>query len=160
MMMTTMMMATVLLLPFSSHTAPPSFFLCGETRNEKTAMTSSGGDGEGRGYGYRQGLEYVTEYWRDRFERENGRNWDKFYRGSASGYVASTKSREYLVADIGEDALHGRKRVLEIGCGAGHSIAPLAKANPALEFFAIDVSARAVELLRTNEDVPTRDGRC
>lgn len=111
-------------------------------------------------YGYGRALEFVSDFWRERFERENGKNWDKYYRAANTGFIASTKNREYLGTDLASDLSDGARVVLEIGCGCGHSIAPLAKAFPSLRFFAIDVSARAIELLRANEDVPTRDGRC
>lgn len=110
-----------------------------------TAQTPSG-------YGYAHQLEYVSDFMKSKYERENGKNWDKFYK-TKRGYLASTKSREYLQVDLGED-LSNARRVLEIGCGGGHSIIPLAQKYPALEFVAIDVAPRAVTLVKENPDIP------
>lgn len=104
-------------------------------------------------YGYAHELEYVNSYWVARYERENGRNWERFYARGKKGYLASTKNREYLSDDLAADLTHA-KVLLEVGCGGGHSIAPLARALPALRFLAVDVSQKAVDILRANPDVP------
>ena len=104
------------------------------------------------GYGYAHQLEYVSDFMRAKYERENGKNWEKFYK-TKRGYLASTKNRDYLQLDLEED-LSGARRVLEIGCGGGHSIVPLAQKYPALEFVAIDVAPRAVALVKENADIP------
>ena len=111
----------------------------------KTATTST--------YGYAHELEYVNDYWVARYERENGRNWERFYARGKKGYLASTKNREYLSDDLAADLAHA-KVLLEVGCGGGHSIAPLARALPRLRFLAVDVSQRAVDILRATPDVP------
>lgn len=104
-------------------------------------------------YGYAHRLEYVNDFWVSRYERENGRNWERFYAKGRKGYLASTRNREYLSDDLAAD-LADAAVLLEVGCGAGHAIAPLARTLPRLRFLAVDVSPRAVALLRANPDVP------
>jgi len=111
-------------------------------------------EGQPQSYGYAQRLEYVSDYWRARYERETGRNWDRFYAcKSPKGFLASTKERQYLVDELAGELATARL-LLEVGCGAGHSIVPLARACPSLRFCAVDISKRAIELLRANDAVP------
>ena len=104
-------------------------------------------------YGYAHRLEYVNDFWVSRYERENGRNWERFYSKGRKGYLASTRNREYLNDDLAAD-LTDAAVLLEVGCGGGHAIAPLARTLPRLRFLAVDVSRKAIDILRANTDVP------
>lgn len=95
----------------------------------------------------------MNDFWVSRYERENGRNWERFYAKGRKGYLASTRNREYLNDDLAAD-LADAAVLLEVGCGGGHAIAPLARTLPRLRFLAVDVSRRAIDILRANPDVP------
>ena len=122
------------------------------TTTTTTTTTQTTSAPQTSGYGYAHQLEYVSDFMKAKYERENGKNWEKFYK-TKRGYLASTKNRDYLQMDLEED-LSGAHRVLEIGCGGGHSIVPLAQKYPDLEFVAIDVAPRAVTLVKENADIP------
>ena len=122
------------------------------------AAVSDGSDNSGSSstsstYGYAHSMEYVNDFRVARYEKENGKNWDRFYSKGKKGYLASTRNREYLNEDLAADLVDAAV-LLEVGCGGGHSIAPLAKTLPKLRFLAVDVSPKAVDILRANPDVP------
>lgn len=124
-----------------------------ESQSAPTESPTTSVTGGSSTYGYAHSLEYVNDFWIARYERENGRNWDKFYSKGKKGYLASTRNREYLNDDLAAD-LEDAAVLLEVGCGGGHSIAPLARTLPKLRFLAVDVSKKAVDILRANSEVP------
>eukprot|EP00727_Mastigamoeba_balamuthi_P013225 m51a1_g8525 hypothetical protein (269) ;mRNA; r:120240-121276 len=126
---------------------------------QQAQQPHAGQEGQGapqaqEAYGYAARAEYVSGYWRAKYEREAGRYWERFY-AKPRGYLASSKDRAYLVPALAH-LLAGPRAplLLEVGCGGGHSVAPLARAFPAARFVALDISRKALDVLRANPDVP------
>lgn len=74
--------------------------------------------------------------------------WDHFYSQHSRWFF---KDRHWLPGEFPElfDPAHGQ-RILEVGCGAGNTIFPLAKSrpDPELRIFACDFAPTAVQLVR------------
>ena len=75
--------------------------------------------------------------------------WDRFYQKHSRWFF---KDRHWLTSEFPElfDAQYGTS-ILEIGCGAGNTIFPLAKArknDPQLQIFACDFAPSALDLVR------------
>jgi len=56
----------------------------------------------------------------------------------------------HWLASAFPDLSNGAATIVECGCGVGNSIFALREANPALKFFAFDLSVSAVEILKAN----------
>ncbi|KAF4671478.1 hypothetical protein FOL47_001530 [Perkinsus chesapeaki] len=93
----------------------------------------------------------VPQFWAQKYEKDAVKNWDLFYKRNKANFF---KDRHYLVTEFGEvarsdafidseDAGH----LVEIGCGVGNAIVPLAEACPKLTVLATDCSSVAIDLL-------------
>ncbi|XP_049850849.1 tRNA N(3)-methylcytidine methyltransferase METTL6-like [Schistocerca gregaria] len=79
---------------------------------------------------------------------EAAAKWDGFYDARGSRFF---KDRSYLGRAFSELCVSGHQqmpRAMEIGCGVGNSLFPLLELNPQLFVFALDCSAKAIELLK------------
>jgi tRNAThr (cytosine32-N3)-methyltransferase len=91
--------------------------------------------------------------------------WDHFYSQHEHKFF---KDRKWLGSEFPElvectAEATGRKRVLEVGCGAGNTVFPLLEKNrnAQLEMYACDYSSEAVQVVRSNalyKDPPV--GKC
>jgi len=93
----------------------------------------------------------VSEFRREKLEKEADRNWDKFYNRHSVNFFKDrhwTKEEfQELCPDIQwQDSL----KILEAGCGVGNLMFPLVDSFPNLFMFACDFSPRAVEFVKGN----------
>jgi methyltransferase-like protein 6 len=97
----------------------------------------------------------VSQFWKDKYEREAKRNWDLFYRRNETNFF---KDRHYIEREFPQiqelDEKSGEfkpKRFVEIGCGVGNALFPLLERNPHIfQAFALDFSAKAIEFVQSN----------
>jgi SAM-dependent methyltransferase len=90
---------------------------------------------------------------RDKILSTNQKGWDKvapmFYGGTALpkyGPLAETEDDLHLIHDIGEG------KVLELGCGSGHSLSYLWETKHAKELWGIDLSEEQIRFSREHLD--------
>ena len=88
--------------------------------------------------------------------------WNKFYQNK-QGFVASSKERHYISVEfknelqsLRSEAQKECRRVvgLEAGCGVGHAIAPLLAEFADISFIALDISPKAISLLKVPHHLP------
>ncbi|ETN38764.1 uncharacterized protein HMPREF1541_06802 [Cyphellophora europaea CBS 101466] len=105
----------------------------------------------------------VSSYDKNRFNSQPEKWWDLFYKQKTSTFF---KDRKWLVqefpilSDITKpDA--GKKVLLEVGAGAGNTAFPVMRMNqnPHLQVVAADFSKRAVETMRSAEDIEAKVGK-
>jgi methyltransferase-like protein 6 len=98
----------------------------------------------------------VSQFWKDKYEREARKNWDLFYRRNETNFF---KDRHYIEREfpqIREETeenpqVFKEKRLVEIGCGVGNALFPLLEQNPHIsEAFALDFSAKAIEFVQSH----------
>ena len=103
----------------------------------------------------------VSDYDKGRINSAPQKWWDTFYRHKSATFF---KDRKWLFQEF--PVLHevsrkeaGRKRVLEVGAGAGNTAFPILRLNenPELEVFAYDFSKIAVETMRGSADYAMRE---
>ncbi len=97
-------------------------------------------------------------FWFDKYQRENVKNWDKFYKRNENRFF---KDRHYLGSEfdelraaiaesVGDD--RNRKIFFEIGCGVGNALFPLVDSFPEFDFLGCDCSHNAIQVLRSNSN--------
>lgn len=72
----------------------------------------------------------VPEFYREKYEREAMRFWDKFYHRNEGNFF---KDRHYLHREW-TDLLNGGIKVLDAGCGVGNAAIPLMGYNQVSHF--------------------------
>ena len=81
---------------------------------------------------------------------EEAHAWEVFYRQKGDTFY---KDRHYFGKEFPEllsNVESGRRKLLEVGAGAGNTIFPLLELNPYLNIYACDFSPRAVEIIKSN----------
>ena len=91
--------------------------------------------------------ECVSAHWREKYERDAGRSWDRFYGRHATNFF---KDRHYLREAFPELAVAGARSLLDCGCGVGNALLPLLESSPELRVFACDISSTAITLLKAD----------
>ncbi|KAF5726147.1 hypothetical protein HS088_TW23G00888 [Tripterygium wilfordii] len=92
----------------------------------------------------------VSPFWRDKYERDAMKYWDRFYRQHEDRFF---KDRHYLDKEWGQYFSGAQGKVLlEVGCGAGNAIFPLIATYPDIFVHACDFSPRAVDLVKIHKD--------
>nr|QTZ19478.1 S-adenosyl-L-methionine-dependent methyltransferases superfamily isoform 1 [Bixa orellana] len=92
----------------------------------------------------------VSPFWKEKYEREAKKYWDRFYRQHQDKFF---KDRHYLDKEWGPYfSGDDRKVLLEVGCGAGNTIFPLISTNPNIFVHACDFSPRAIDLVKRHKD--------
>ncbi|CAI9093728.1 OLC1v1029280C1 [Oldenlandia corymbosa var. corymbosa] len=92
----------------------------------------------------------ISPFWREKYEREAKKYWDIFYKRHQDKFF---KDRHYLDKEWGQYfSGTGKKVILEVGCGAGNTIFPLAALYPEIFVHACDFSPRAVNLVKTHKE--------
>ncbi|EER02627.1 Actin-binding protein ABP140, putative [Perkinsus marinus ATCC 50983] len=102
----------------------------------------------------------VSEFWAEKYEKDAVKNWDLFYKRNRTNFF---KDRHYLVTEFGEvarsdsfiDANEATGLLVEVGCGVGNAVIPLAQACPKISILATDCSSIAIDLL--NERLEAED---
>ncbi|EFJ09092.1 hypothetical protein SELMODRAFT_447844 [Selaginella moellendorffii] len=103
--------------------------------------------------------QLVSAFWRDKYEREAMRYWDKFYKRNENRFF---KDRHYLDKEWGNyfTNLNSSRTpnassagvVLEVGCGVGNTIFPLLAEYPHIFVHGCDFSPRAIEIVKAHSD--------
>nr|GEW18985.1 methyltransferase-like protein [Tanacetum cinerariifolium] len=92
----------------------------------------------------------VTPFWKEKYERDAKKYWDVFYKRHQDRFF---KDRHYLDKEWGHFFSDAEEKViLEVGCGAGNTIFPLAATYPGIYIHACDFSPRAVDLVKAHKD--------
>ncbi|GAB5373435.1 hypothetical protein AAMO2058_001751500 [Amorphochlora amoebiformis] len=96
----------------------------------------------------------VSEFWKNKYEEDAGRNWDLFYKRNENRFF---KDRHYLHHIMGKDIksaiLKAKKDgtnpvLMEVGCGVGNTMFPLLTDFPELHVYGVDISKNAIEILQ------------
>ena len=93
----------------------------------------------------------LSDYQRDKFERDAMKNWDLFYKRNSTHFF---KDRHWITREFPEllqaisDVGSSRPVLLEVGCGVGNTVFPLLEENDALFIHACDFSPRAIEFVK------------
>ena len=91
--------------------------------------------------------ELAPRYWREQYVKSAGRHWEAFYQSNGDRFF---RDRHYLSRDF--QAVRSPARgardmcLLEVGCGCGNALLPLAQALPRLHVAAFDLSRVAIDL--------------
>ena len=91
--------------------------------------------------------ECVSAHWREKYERDAGRSWDRFYGRHATNFF---KDRHYLREAFPELAVASPSTLLDCGCGVGNALLPLLESSPELRVIACDISSTAIALLKAD----------
>lgn len=92
----------------------------------------------------------VTEFTKEKLEREARRNWDLFYKRNGNRFF---KDRHWTTREFPELASGELKEgsiLLEVGCGAGNFVFPLLQDSPHLFVYGCDFSSKAIQLCHEN----------
>jgi methyltransferase-like protein 6 len=115
---------------------------------------SASGEREAAAAAHLAAQPLAPPYWRARYAARAGAYWDDFYRRNSDHFF---RDRHYLLRDFGRFLRGGRGgggahaaplRLLELGCGCGNALVPLAVRLPRLHAVGFDLSRTAVALLR------------
>lgn len=101
--------------------------------------------------GTKKDSEVLSDFKREKLEREAKKNWDLFYKRNSTHFFKDRHwiTREFpeLLQDVSQ--IDARKPVLlEVGCGVGNTVYPLLEENPNIFIYACDFSPRAVEFVK------------
>lgn len=95
--------------------------------------------------------EVLTDFKRNKLEKEAKKNWDLFYKRNATHFFKDRHwiTREFpeLLKTISELDQKGPV-LLEAGCGVGNTIFPLLEDNANLFIYACDFSPRAIDFVK------------
>ena len=95
----------------------------------------------------------VSGHWREKYEKEHVRNWDRFYKHNQTNFF---KDRHYLVREFGLKEM-GSGLFVELGCGVGNALVPLVVQHENIVGVGLDCSQVAIDLLN-GRDKP--NARC
>lgn len=105
----------------------------------------------------------VSDYDKSRFNSQPEKWWDLFYKQKTSTFF---KDRKWLVQEFPilneiTRADAGKKVLLEVGAGAGNTAFPIMRLNENenLEVIAADFSKKAVETMRSSDDIKAKVGK-
>jgi tRNAThr (cytosine32-N3)-methyltransferase len=105
----------------------------------------------------------VSDYDKDRFNSQPEKWWDLFYKQKTSTFFKDRKwlVQEFPVLNDITRADAGKRVLLEVGAGAGNTAFPIMRLNenPELEVIAADFSKKAVETMRSAEDIQAKVGK-
>jgi 2-polyprenyl-3-methyl-5-hydroxy-6-metoxy-1,4-benzoquinol methylase len=102
----------------------------------------------------------VPEYWKIKYERDNAKNWDSFYKNNQSNFF---KDRHYISEEFGlrESFQEGESfHIIDFGCGVGNAIIPLMQDFPASTVTGFDCASSAIALLNKKLIEDGLDTRC
>ncbi|KAJ5069594.1 methyltransferase-related [Anaeramoeba ignava] len=98
----------------------------------------------------------ITERWANKYKEESSKFWDKFYKSNKDH---AFKDRNYFYQALFEELLEKerfkdqeRVALLDIGCGTGSTMFPLLRRTKKLDFYGIDLSPKALQLLKENPE--------
>eukprot|EP00731_Ephydatia_muelleri_P007755 Em0004g93a len=97
----------------------------------------------------------MSDFKREKLEREAKKNWDMFYKRNSTHFF---KDRHWITREFPEllqnvSQIDARNPVLlEVGCGVGNTVYPLLEENPNMFIYACDFSPRAIEFVKANSE--------
>lgn len=98
-------------------------------------------------------VNIVTEFKRNKFEKEAKKNWDLFYKRNTTKFFKdrhwTTREFQDLIDEPEQESHKKSKTVFEVGCGVGNFLFPLLNETN-LFFYACDFSKRAVDFVKEN----------
>ncbi|KAH7292904.1 hypothetical protein KP509_28G002900 [Ceratopteris richardii] len=112
---------------------------------------------------YSPPTDHVSEFWRNKYEKDARKYWDLFYKRNSDKFF---KDRHYIQKEWGtyfqklessstdelqNDNPNEMPVLLEVGCGVGNTLFPLLETYPKLFVHACDFSARAVSLIKAHK---------
>jgi SAM-dependent methyltransferase len=91
----------------------------------------------------------MSEFWRVKYEKDNSRNWDSFYKHNQANFF---KDRHYIpdefalneLASDSEKSFH----VVDMGCGVGNALLPMLQQFPNMTARGFDCSETAISILQ------------
>ena len=103
----------------------------------------------------------VTDYWKEKYEKDNTKNWDTFYKHNESKFF---KDRHYLpdefeLTELGSDSSRPF-HVVDMGCGVGNALLPMLHHFPNMTASGFDCSATAINLLTDRLSAENLTARC
>lgn len=90
----------------------------------------------------------ISPFWQQKYRKDLGKNWNLFYKRNETRFF---RDRHWISQEFPE-LLTGPWRVFEVGCGVGNFLYPLLELNGDLRAVGCDISERAVELFKENEN--------
>jgi len=109
----------------------------------------------------RESDNIVPDFWKKKYENENSKNWDTFYKHNQSNFF---KDRHYLPDEFALDELSADKtkefHVVDMGCGVGNALLPLLQHFPNMTAKGFDCSATATTLLNERLESEGYSSRC
>jgi SAM-dependent methyltransferase len=103
----------------------------------------------------------VPDFWKRKYEAENAKNWDTFYKHNQSNFF---KDRHYLPDEFSLDELSSDTEktfhVVDMGCGVGNALLPLLQHFPNMTAKGFDCSATATTLLNERCKAEGFSDRC
>ena len=103
----------------------------------------------------------VAEFWRNKYEIENAKNWDTFYKHNQSNFF---KDRHYLSDEFSLDDIYkdtnAAFHVVDMGCGVGNALLPLLNQFPSMTAKGFDCSSTAIQLLSERLETEGLSTRC
>lgn len=111
---------------------------------------------------YKTVAQGVSAYFKNKFERETARNWDRFYVRNRANFFRdrhwTTRGETDGFPCLFEPSEESPIVLIESGCGAGNCAFPLLGANPSFSVYMFDFAPQAVELVKSSE--PYDEKRC
>jgi SAM-dependent methyltransferase len=103
----------------------------------------------------------VPEYWKKRYELDNAKNWDTFYKHNQANFF---KDRHYITEEFQlssclKDPLESF-HVVDMGCGVGNAIVPLLQQFPNATATCFDCAVTAVKILQQKLAEQEWNDRC
>ncbi|CAM9209147.1 unnamed protein product [Chrysoparadoxa australica] len=108
----------------------------------------------------------LSKFWQNKYKKGCQRYWHQFYKRNRCNFY---KDRHYLetvfpvLAETDEDrsnaertkslpsrGRHGRRTMVEMGCGVGNAVFPLLEVNSGLFIIALDLARSAIQLVKEN----------
>lgn len=113
-----------------------------------------------------------NQFWKNKYEKEAVKNWDRFYNRNQDNFYKDRHYIPFVFAELAEEehsdrddskgttgpaagsldsaASFSRKSFLEVGCGVGNALFPIAQQHPHLDCFGVDCSKNAVGICKKN----------
>lgn len=90
----------------------------------------------------------VPEFWQEKYEADNARNWEKFYKHNQSNFFKDRHyiPEEFALTELASDASRPF-HVVDMGCGVGNALLPMLEHFPNMTARGFDCSSTAVRLL-------------
>ena len=103
----------------------------------------------------------VPAFWKDKYEKDNSKNWDTFYKHNETKFF---KDRHYIPAEFEMQELCADSsrafHVVDMGCGVGNALLPMLQQFSNMTAKGFDCSSTAVGLLNERLRCEGMSTRC